>query len=156
QPEYITTNAQVDAVLPVLCAAPLLAVDTETTGLDPLKDHVWLVQFALPECDRERVIVVDAGQVPLQQPAPVFTASHLLAFHNDKFDVKFLRTAGLPSPTGTVFDTMLAAQLLGAGTADRQLQQCGLAAVARRYLSLDLDKTLQTSDWTGTLTPAQL
>ena len=48
-PEYITTSAQLDAVLPTLCAAPLLAVDTETTGLDPLKDRVRLIQFALPD-----------------------------------------------------------------------------------------------------------
>jgi DNA polymerase I-like protein with 3'-5' exonuclease and polymerase domains len=151
-PEYITTGSQLDTVLPALCAAPLLAVDTETTGLDPLKDYVRLIQFALPD----RVIVVDAGQVPVQRLAPVFTASHVLAFHNAKFDLKFLRTAGLPWSDASVFDTMLAAQLLGAGTADGQLKQCSLAAVAQRYLSLDLDKALQTSDWTGTLTPAQL
>src|SRR5262249_50035441 len=143
---------QLDAVLPVLCAAPLLALDTETTGLDSLKDRLRLIQFALPD----RVLVVDAGQVSVQRLAPVFTTSHLLAFHNAKFDIKFLRTAGLPWSDASVFDTMLAAQLLGAGTADAQLKQCSLATVAQRYLSLDLDKALQTSDWTGTLTPAQL
>jgi DNA polymerase-1 len=151
-PEYITTSAQLDAVLPTLCAAPLLAVDTETTGLDPLKDRVQLIQFALPD----RVIVVDAGQVPVPRLAPVFAASHLLAFHNAKFDLKFLHTAGLPWPEASVFDTMLCAQLLGAGTADGQLNQCGLAAVVQRYLGIELDKALQASDWTGTLTPAQL
>ena len=88
------TSAQLDAVLPALYAAPLLAVDTETTGLDPLKDHVRLIQFALPD----RMLVVDAGQVPVQRLAPVFVAPHLLAFHNAKFDLKFLRTAGLPWP----------------------------------------------------------
>jgi DNA polymerase I-like protein with 3'-5' exonuclease and polymerase domains len=151
-PEYITTSAQLNAVLPALCAAPLLAVDTETTGLDPLKDHVRLIQFALPD----RIIVVDASQVPVQRLTPVFVAPHLLAFHNAKFDLKFLRTAGLPWPEGSVFDTMLVAHLLGAGTADGQLTQCGLAAVAQRYLSIELDKALQTSNWTGSLTPAQL
>jgi DNA polymerase-1 len=151
-PEYITTASQLDTVLSTLCAAPLLAVDTETTGLDPLKDYVRLIQFALPD----RVIVVDAGQVPVQRLAPVFTASHVLAFHNAKFDLKFLRAAGLPWPVSPVFDTMLAAQLLGAGTAEGMLKECSLAAVAQRSLSIALDKALQTSDWTGTLTPAQL
>src|SRR5262245_55669844 len=51
---------------------------------------------------------------------------------------------------------MLAAQLLGAGTAEGMLKECGLAPVAQRYLHIALDKALQTSDWTGTLTPAQL
>jgi ribonuclease D len=129
-----------------------LAVDTETTGLDPLRDRLRLLQFALPD----RVLLVDVWQVPVQQLAPVFTASHLLAFHNAKFDLAFLHGAGLPWPAAPVFDTMLAAQLLGAGTADGMLKQCGLAAVAQRYLSLDLDKALQTSDWRSTLAPAQL
>ena len=151
-PEYITTSAQLDVVLPALCAAPLLAVDTETTGLDPLKDHVRLIQFALPD----RVIVVDTGTCPVQQLAPVFTASHLLAFHNAKFDLKFLRASGLPWPASPVFDTMLGAQLLGAGTTEGMLKQCGIAAVVQRYLHIEIDKALQTSDWTGTLTPAQL
>ena len=151
-PEYITTGAQLDAVLPVLCAAPLLAVDTETTGLDPLKDRLRLIQFALPD----RVLVVDAGQVPVQRLAPVFATPQLRAFHNAKFDLKFLRAAGMPWPTSPVFDTMLAAQLLGAGTSAGTLRECGLAPVVQRYLHLDLDKAFQTSDWTGTLTPAQL
>ena len=151
-PEYITTSAQLDAMLPTLCAAPLLAVDTETTGLDPLKDRVRLIQFALPD----RVLVVDAGQVPVPRLASVFAATHLLAFHNAKFDLKFLRAAGLPWPTSPVFDTMLAAQLIGAGTVEGMLKECGLAPVAQRALGLELDKALQTSDWTGTLTPAQL
>jgi hypothetical protein len=149
-PEYIVTSAQLDAVLPALCAALLLAVDIETTGLDPLKDRIRLIQFALPD----RVVVVDAGTCPVPQLSPVFAASHPLAFHNAKFDLKFLHAAGLPWPEAPVFDTMLAAQLLGAGTAEGQLKQCGLAAVARRYLGLELDKALQTSDWSGTLTPA--
>src|SRR5262245_18173374 len=51
---------------------------------------------------------------------------------------------------------MLAAQLLGAGTAEGMLKECGLAPVAQRVLGIALDKAFQTSDWTGTLTPAQL
>jgi DNA polymerase I-like protein with 3'-5' exonuclease and polymerase domains len=114
--------------------------------------NVRLLQFALPD----RIMVVDAGQVPVQRLTPVFAAPHLVAFHNAKFDLQFLRTAGLPWPEASIFDTMLVAQLLGAGTIDGQLKQCGLAAVVQRYLGLALDKALQMSDWTGTLTPAQL
>src|SRR5262249_48684402 len=102
-PEYITTASQLDAVLPALCAAPLLAVDTETTGLDPLTDHVRLIQFALPD----RVIVVDAGTCPVQQLASVFAGDRLLTFHNAKFDLPFLRAVGLSWPAAPVFDTML-------------------------------------------------
>ena len=92
--DYVTTAAQLDAVLPVLCAAPVLGVDTETTGLDPRRDRLRLLQFALDD----RVIVVDAFTCPVPHLAPVFTARHLLTFHNAKFDLAFLHTAGLPWP----------------------------------------------------------
>jgi ribonuclease D len=150
--EYITQPKQLEALLPVLCQVPVLGVDTETTGLDPLQDRVRLIQLAMPD----RIVVVDANTVPAPVLTPVMTAPHTLAIHNAKFDLKFLCTAGLPWPTAAVFDSMLAAQLLGAGVDAGHLKQCGLAAVAQRYLSLPLDKAQQTSDWAGPLTPEQL
>lgn len=69
----------------------------------------------------------------------------------------FLAAAGLPVPAGErLFDTMLAAQVLGAGTAAGLLSHCGLAAVAGRRLGVTLDKTPQTSDWADDLSEAQL
>jgi DNA polymerase I-like protein with 3'-5' exonuclease and polymerase domains len=151
-PDYIVSAAQLDAVIPMLCESPVLSVDVETTGLGLFTDRVRLVQFATPD----RVIVVDADRCPIQRLAPVFTAPHLLAYHNSKFDLKMLRAAGLPWPTAPVFDTMLAAQLLGASTEKRPKGYYGLEAVVQRYLGLDLDKTLQTSDWRGALSASQV
>ena len=150
--EYLTTAAQLDAVLPALCAAPVLGVDTETTGLDPRRDRLRLIQFALDD----RVVVVDAFTCPVQRLAPIFAARHLLAFHHAKFDLGFLHASGLPWPEAPLFDTQLAALLLGAGTADGKLPQSRLDLVAARYLGTSLDKTLQVSDWSGTLSPAQI
>ena len=150
--EYITTDGQLDAVLPVLCAArswpwtPRRPVSTRSktacgSSSSPCPTaSLWSMQDRCP-CNGSR---------------PCSPLTHLLAFHNAKFDLKFLRAAGLPWPVSPVFDTMLAAQLLGAGTAEGMLKECGLAAAAQRYLSIELDKALQTSDWTGLLTPAQL
>jgi DNA polymerase-1 len=138
--------------LPALCAAPVVGVDVETTGLDPFTDRLRLVQFALAD----RVIVVDADQVPLQRLAPVLGAAHMLVFHNAKFDIKMLRAAGLPWPTAPLFDTMLAAQLLGASAERPPAGHYTLEAVGKRHLDLALDKTLQKSDWRGALTPAQI
>jgi 3'-5' exonuclease len=44
--ELITEPAQLEAMLPRLLDAPVVAVDTETTGLDPLSDHLRLVQLS--------------------------------------------------------------------------------------------------------------
>ena len=73
-------------------------------------------------------------------------------FHNAKFDLKFLRQAGVPVQ-GPFIDTMLASQLLDAGLWSRRH---GLADVVRHFLHVELDKELQGSDWRGNLTPEQL
>src|SRR6516164_5575923 len=152
-PPLITAARELAQVLPALCAAPLVGVDTETTGLDPLTDRLRLVQFAVPGGP---AVAVDVWQVPVQLLAPVLTARHVLAFHHGRFDLMFLHAAGLPWPTARLFDTQIAGQLLGAGTPDGYLSACGLAALAERWLGVDLDKSLQQSDWRGSLTPEQI
>jgi DNA polymerase I len=80
----------------------------------------------------------------------------LIVGHNLKFDPKFLVAAGLPWPMGEILDTMLAVQVLGAGTSAGLLKGNSLEAVVKRYLGISLDKTAQTSDWSGPLSDTQL
>jgi DNA polymerase-1 len=140
--------------LPELPAAPQLGLDIETTGLDPYTSAVRLVQLATTS---NRVLVVDAARVDPRLLAPVLAGAHRLVGHNLKFDLAHLTHAGLAVPEGErLRDTQLMAQLLGAGNPAGELQLCGLAAVAERVLGLRLDKTLQTADWSGALSEAQL
>jgi DNA polymerase-1 len=101
-------------------------------------------------------IVVDTWAVPIAMLEPIFQAKHVIAFHNSVFDMTRLFVAGLPWPTARLFDTQLAAQLLGAGTEAGRLSACGLAASAERWLGLAVDKRLQLSDWSGPLAPEQI
>jgi DNA polymerase-1 len=149
----IDDAAQLPTILPELLAAPLIGVDTETTGLDPKSHRLRLVQLATPNM----TYVVDAFRADVRALAPLFAGSARLALHNAKFDLGFLQHAGLTVPSGSrILDTMLACQLLGAGTAEGRLDHCGLAAVAKRILGTELDKTLQRADWTGELSTDQL
>jgi DNA polymerase-1 len=150
--EYLTQPSRLEAILPQLLQTPALALDIETSGLDPLTDRLRTIQVATPRY----TLIVDAYTCPPQMLAPVFTTVPRLMGHNLKFDCKFLVAAGLPWPTGQVCDTMLAAQLLGAGSPEGRLRQCSLAAVVERYLHLTLDKAEQRSDWTGPLSHRQL
>ncbi|HLZ71455.1 MAG TPA: DNA polymerase [Dehalococcoidia bacterium] len=152
--ERITDATRLRAVLPELARAPLLGLDTETTGLDPHRDRLRLLQLATPE----RVYVVDAFHVEPRLLAPLFAGpdSPRLAGHNLAFDLRFLMAAELPVPDGArLFDTMLAAQLLAAGEPSER-GTFTLATVADRCAGLTLDKTEQRSDWSGPLTDAQL
>ncbi len=149
----LTRAEDLAAALPDLLTAPIVALDTETTGLDPLADRVRLIQMATPA----GAVMVDCFSVdptPLQQ---VLDSAPVIIGHNLKFDLAFLAGLGLTiADGGRLFDTMLAAQLLEAGTDNGQLSRCGLAAVAERYLGVTLDKSYQKSDWSGTLTADQL
>ena len=153
---------QLDRALPVLHAAPVLACDTETTGLDWRTASLRLVQLATPD----HAYLFDLRRVPLQRLFPLFagerTDSHhsdgphgdrekkLWLFHNAKFDLKFLVAAGCPWP-GRVFDTMLANQVLKAGLRVRH----GLEEVVALELGRALPKGLQASDWSGEIEPEQ-
>jgi DNA polymerase-1 len=131
----------------------VLGVDTETTGLDPLTDRLRLLQLAAPGWP---VLVIDLWAIPADARTPVqrllTQRSIVKVFHNAKFDLQFLRQAGLPVQ-GLLVDTMLAAQLLDAGLHTRPQS---LADLVERFLHEGLVKETQRSDWSGTLTPEQL
>jgi DNA polymerase-1 len=149
---YILNAALLERALPDLLEASAIGLDTETTGLDPLKDRLRLIQIATPH----QTVVIDAFTCPLSMLAPVFSQPRQIVGHNLKFDLQFLIAAGIPWPTGTMFDTMLAAQLIGAGCTRPPKEYYGLAAVASRALGIAVDKAEQTSKWSGELSHQQL
>src|SRR5215471_10764397 len=132
-------------------AHPVVGLDTETTGLDPLSSRVRLIQFAIPG----KNFVIDLFKVRAisnPQIRRVLESSETVkVLHNAKFDVKMLLRHFNVELRG-IFDTLLASQLIGAGRIDIGH---GLAAVADRHLSQEVDKSAQASDWSGALTQAQ-
>ena len=111
-----------------LAAAPAFAFDTETTGTDPLRDKLVGMSFSLrpghgvyvpvqcPEPDR--CITVEAIGEAL---APALLSETVLKVaHNAKFDIAVMKSAGLEL-RGPIFDTMIAAYLLDAGTRQHSL-----------------------------------
>jgi DNA polymerase I len=127
-------NAQVqrfsDAFLP---GAPIF-FDTETTGLNPRKDTLVLLQLyqtMMPE-----PIVIDwRGAWPSWADAlsEVFSESLLVA-HNAKFDLSWLRRVGIKA--GRVYCTQVAEQVLrGVGIEDSHNQgiELSLAGLTKQY-----------------------
>jgi DNA polymerase-1 len=130
--------------------ATLIGLDTETTGLDPRTDRVRLLALNLDTDGGRFTYLVDCFAV---DPSPLWEAlaDKALVMHHAAFDLAFLFGMGFATAV-PVHDTMLLSQLLAAGTFDK----VGLEAVTKRELGRDLDKTYQTSDWSKTLTAAQL
>jgi len=77
--------------------------------------------------------------------------------HNLAYDLGLIRAAvGHRFPVANLFDTMLAYQLLISGLYENSLKHSSLKTVAKELLNEKLDKSLQTSDWSGVLTAEQL
>ncbi|HEV8177669.1 MAG TPA: phage/plasmid primase, P4 family [Gemmatimonadales bacterium] len=138
-------GAELPAVLESLQTAELIAFDTETTGLNPRSDSLRLLSLATDS----GTWVIDAAAVSLEPLFPLLSTKRLVA-HNAVFDLGFLHQQGFVP--GRVADTMLLSQLLHAG-ADRKHS---LQEVALRELEIALAKELQTSDWGGELSDAQI
>lgn len=112
-----------------------LAVDTETTGLDPLEDTLLLVGLGRPNL----TYLVDTRAVDARALGPLLADGRTFLFQNAKFDLQFLYQAtGVMPPVGG--DTLLAAQLLRAGALRLPMN---LAALALRHLALRLPKEEQ-------------
>lgn len=135
-----------------------VALDTETTGLDPERDRVRLIQL----CVNGGVFVIDVFALPNAKAAlaPLFAALQAVEVvgHNLQFDLRFLAKLGFVP--GNVFCTMLAGQVLHAGERDDDTNgwiKHSLAVVLERELGVTLDKRHQKSDWSRpVLTPEQL
>lgn len=134
-----------------LTAAKVIAVDTETTGLDPHTCEIRLIQLAAEDLP---VLVIDcfsflpAGRELLKF---VLSTSAVKVFQNAKFDLQFLMALDIFPPL--IFDTMLAAQLLRSSGGP---SQSSLKMLAQHYLKEELDKEEQTSNWQGNLTEGQI
>jgi DNA polymerase-1 len=133
-----------------------IALDLETTGLDPIKDKIRLVIIKFTPHTSPRVFdVFDAEE---EHAARMAITSHLQAGglvigQNLKFDQKFLAHHwGMWLPN--IFDTYRMSNILYAG---KDGYKHDLYSIYKRELDLDPPtEDLGGSDWSGTLTKEQI
>jgi DNA polymerase-1 len=124
-------HASVDDVFSYFSGKEAIAVDTETTGLDPHTDKLLLLQLG----DSDNQFVIDTGAVPAKTFSGLL-ASKLAIVHNSKFDYKFLKLNGVE--LNRIFDTKLAEMVIYAGF---DSHPAGLRDVVERYIKVTLDKS---------------
>ncbi len=143
---------QLDAVSAELLSAEIIAVDTETTGLDPHTSRLRLIQIAV---EGNATVIFDCFKLlpeAAEKISAILTSQSIKIFQNAKFDLKFLRSENI-SVSGWIFDTMLAARLLRTSGGPRS---AGLASLAEHYLGQLLSKEEQKSDFSLQLSTNQL
>jgi ribonuclease D len=130
---------------------PIVAIDTETLGLDVHRDRLCVVQLSRGDGTAE-IVQIEAGQKRAPNLEKLFADPAVLKlFHFARFDLGVLANAfaTMPAP---VYCTKIASKLARTYT-DRH----GLKDLTRELLGVDLSKQQQSSDWGAPdLTEAQL
>lgn len=128
----------------VIEVAGVVALDMETTGLDPRRDRPRLLQLGFPDGGG---VVVDLFATGGVGPLAEALSGVEVVGHNLAFDLGFL--AHHFGVTARGWDTQLASQLVDGGTNLHAKGFHKLNAVTERFLGVRLDKALQASDWSG-------
>ena len=129
----------------------VVAIDTETLGLNPHRDRLCVVQLS-PGDGSADVVQIPAGKVASPNLVRLLSdPKKLKLFHFARFDLAVLyKTYGVMA--GPVYCTKIASKLTRTYT-----DKHGLKDLVRELLGIDLSKQQQSSDWgAAVLTEAQL
>jgi DNA polymerase I-like protein with 3'-5' exonuclease and polymerase domains len=144
-PALIRDAHELSAFLERLQNAPFIALDTETSGLDPHKDKVLLLQLGTAT----EQAVVDAEAISAEAVAQVFRPDRTIVLHNASFDLKMIRKRFgdlVDLFHAKVMDTLLVELILRNGRRSELADPgFGLKSLAMRYAGMDLDKTVRES-----------
>jgi len=128
-----------------------VAVDSETLGLNPLRDRLCVVQLSSGDGTAD-VVQIAKGQTQAPNLKKLLEDENReVIFHFARFDVAVLLHA-LGIDCNKVYCTKIASKLTRTYT-DRH----GLKDLCRELLGIDISKQQQSSDWAAeTLSQAQL
>ena len=129
---------------------PVVAIDTETMGLDPRRDRLCLVQLSSGD-GHAHLVQIARGQTSAPNLARLLADPAMVKlFHFGRFDIAALHRA-FGVLTAPVWCTKIAAKLVRTFT-DRH----GLKYLLAELVGVDVSKQQQTSDWgSATLSDAQ-
>jgi ribonuclease D len=129
-----------DAATARYLAAESIAVDTETMGLNYIRDRLCLVQLFSPGL--LTVIKIAKGQTAAPNLKRVMEATQVTkVFHFARFDVAQLRHR-LGIETQPIFCTKIASKLIRTYSSSH-----GLKTLVQQLEGVELDKSAQCSDW---------
>lgn len=130
---------------------PVVAIDTETMGLDPRRDRLCLVQLSSGD-GSAHIVQIAKGQTDAPNLMRLMTNPEVVKlFHYGRFDIAALESA-FGVVTAPVWCTKIASRMVRTFT-DRH----GLKYLLSEMVGVDISKQQQTSDWGAeNLSDAQL
>ena len=144
--EYVDTQDKLLAMIERMRVAKRIAVDTEADSMHHYFAKVCLIQLAM---ENNFYILDPLAGLDLQEFLLVLSTKPLI-FHGGDYDLRMLKISFGFIPQSSVFDTMLAAQLLG-------YQRFGLTSLVEQFYNVHLTDLGKKTDWSKRpLTPDQL
>ena len=131
----IDTEEKLSVFVRMLRAASWVAVDTEADSLHAYPEKVCLIQISTVAGDE---LVDPLARMSIDPVLDALTG-HELIMHGADYDLRLLCKHHRFIPSA-IFDTMLAARLLG-------LRQFGLSFLVEHYLGVKLEKGAQKANW---------
>lgn len=120
---------------------PVVAIDTETMGLDPRRDRLCVVQLSSGD-GHAHLVQIDRGQRSAPNLERLLTDPAVLKlFHFGRFDIAAM-FAAFGVVTAPVWCTKIASRMIRTFT-DRH----GLKYLLQELVGVDVSKQQQTSDW---------
>jgi len=143
---YIDTDATLKELISQLSYTDDIALDTEADSLHHYFEKVCLIQIS---SDGGDYLIDPLSSISLTPLFDILSTKSLI-IHGADYDLRMLRTSFGFRPKAAVFDTMIAAKILG-------YEHFGLAALIERFFGSIITKQGQKSDWSQRpLTPMQL
>jgi ribonuclease D len=153
--ELITTPAQLEGLLAQIGPVDRVAVDTEADSLHSYREKLCLLQISVPagvtdpgrsEAVQDYIVdpLADVDLAPLRRALE----PREIVLHSADYDLRMLRR-GLNFVAHRIFDTMIAARLLG-------IREFSLVALLKRYFGLELPKGSQKANWAQRPLPARM
>lgn len=141
--ELVTSSERLLEVVKAALTEPIIAVDTETTGIDVYTDVIVGVSLTLPEQDRHYYIpfkpTIDERALPsesLEILRPLIESDEVKKiFHNAIFDIAMFKRHGIKL-NGLAWDTMTAMHLLNENEPKGGYK---LKKLAPKYLKVESD-----------------
>jgi len=131
----IASDSQLAELLPRLCRYRRIAVDTEADSLHCYFEKLCLIQLTF---DGEDLLVDPLAEIDLQ-PLCDLLAEKEIVLQGMDFDLRLLRR-NFRLPVREVFDTVIAARMLGLG-------EFSYAALVQKYFGVTLAKGSQKANW---------
>jgi len=130
---------------------PIVAIDCETMGLNPVRDRLCLVQMSSGD-GNAHLVQIAKGQTKAPNLCRMLADPNVLKlFHFGRFDIAAMQNA-FGTVTAPVYCTKIASRLIRTYT-DRH----GLKNLLQELLGVDISKYQQSSDWgAAELTKAQI